>query len=199
MFQIPDYQRITDGTNIMTVGLLDTTGIGINTVNLGVYRATPPTLTDGQVYPPRITKSGKLAIEATVSDNESPTKYQLRTDFDAVGDILNTSTDVVLLAVTTTSGVLDFIAVSGGNANYEIAIEIDGTERLRITMAELASIGLGNATNVATWAETANKNFRYHPKDPVGFTTGFRILAKATGAPLPTVTHMTLYRERVSS
>ncbi len=135
--------------------------------------------------------------EIIVSDSESATKYQMKTDFDAVGDLLNEVTDVVLHSVTGT-GTLDFVAITGSNSNFEVAIEVDGAERIRITMAELASIGLSNATNVPFWAETANKNFRYSPNIPVGYTTGFRILALSTAAQDPTVTHLTLYRERIT-
>jgi hypothetical protein len=135
--------------------------------------------------------------EIIISDSESATKYQLQTDFDAVGDLLNQSTDNVLYS-TTGTGTLDFVAVTGSNANFEVTIEIDGTERIRITMAEIGSIGLSNATNVPMWAETALKNFRYSPNLPVGYTTGFRVLAKSVSAQNPTVTHLTMYRERVS-
>jgi len=135
--------------------------------------------------------------EVIISDSESATKYQMKTYFDAIGLTLNTTTDDILFSVTGT-GTLDFVAVTGSNANFEITIEVDGSERIRISMAELASIGLGNATNVPFWAETANKNFRYSPNIPVGYTTGFRIMAISTGNPLASVKHMTLYRERVT-
>jgi len=135
--------------------------------------------------------------EIIISDSESATKYQMKTDYDAVGDLLNVITDTILHSETGT-GTLDFVAITGSNANFEITIEVDGTERIRITMAELAAIGLSNATNVPFWAETANKNFRYSPNIPVGYTTSFRILAKATGTPLATVKHLTLYRERIT-
>jgi len=135
--------------------------------------------------------------EVIISDSESATKYQMKTDFDAVGDLLNVTTDTVLHSVTGT-GTLDFVAVTGSNANFEITIEVDGVERIRITMAELSAIGLSNATNVPFWAETANKNFRYSPNIPVGYTASFRILAKSTGSPIATVKHLTLYRERIT-
>lgn len=146
------------------------------------------TITDGAIE--------RLAVDAnaTIVDNESPTRYQLKSDFDATGVTLNTSTDDVLFSYVG-DGVIDFIAVAGSTASYEVTIEIDSVERIRITMAELASIGLSNATNVDMWAETANKNFRYSPEQ-VGFTTGFRVLAKATGTPLALVKHLVLYRER---
>lgn len=136
--------------------------------------------------------------EVVISDSESATKYQLNSDYDATGDALNTSTDTVLHTVTGQSGTLDFVAVTGNNSNFEVVIEVDSIERIRISMASLASIGLSNATNVPIWAEVANKNFRYSPLLPIGYTTGFRILAKATGTPTPTVKHLTMYRERVS-
>ena len=136
--------------------------------------------------------------EVIVSDSESATKYQLQTDFDAVGDLLNQATDTVLYAVTGETGTLDFVAITGSNANFEVTLEIDGIERIRITMAEVGSIGLSNATNVPLWAETALKNFRYSPNLPVGYTTGFRILAKSVSAQNPTVTHLTMYRQRIT-
>jgi len=136
-----------------------------------------------------------MAGDVTITDSESATKYQLRSDYDVTGDILNTSTDVVLLAISGFSGVLDFVACVGNNSSYIIAIEIDGTERIRISMPDLGTLGLGNATNVDIWAETANKNFRFRPTN-VGFTTGFRILARATTG-TPTVKHLCLYRERI--
>jgi len=136
--------------------------------------------------------------QVIVSDSESATKYQLRTDFDAVGDLLNQATDNVLYAVTGETGTLDFVAITGSNSNFEVTIEIDGTERFRITMAEVGAIGLSNATNVPLWAETALKNFRYSPNLPVGYTQGFRILAKSVSAQNPTVTHLTMYRQRIS-
>jgi len=136
--------------------------------------------------------------QVIISDSESATKYQLQTDFDAVGDLLNQSTDTVLYSVTGETGTLDFVAITGSNANFEVTIEIDGTERFRITMAEVGAIGLSNATNVPLWAETALKNFRYSPNLPVGYTTGFRILAKSVSAQNPTVTHLTMYRQRIS-
>jgi hypothetical protein len=111
----------------------------------------------------------------------------------------NTSTDTLLYSTSSQTGTLDFVAITGSNANFEVVIEVDNVERIRITMAELAAIGLSNATNVPFWAEVANKNFRYSPDIPVGYSDGFRILAKATSTPLATVTHLILYRERITT
>lgn len=158
------------------------------------------TLWDDSGHPVNVILSGgiyRLAVDAnaTIVNNESPTRYQLKTDYDTTGDALNTSTDTELFSYTG-DGVLDFISVAGSNPSYEIAIEIDGTERIRISMADLGStLGLSNATNVDMWVETANKNFRYRPSE-VGFTTGFKVYAKATSTPSPTVYHLIFYRER---
>ncbi|GAF98347.1 unnamed protein product, partial [marine sediment metagenome] len=70
---------------------------------------------------------------------------------------LNTSTDVTLQSETSI-GKIDFLCVAGSNANFEVALEVDGIEVLRIPMDDLGTLGLSNATNVPIWAETANKN-----------------------------------------
>jgi hypothetical protein len=106
--------------------------------------------------------------------------------YSVAGTLLNTSTDTVLYTESDV-GKIDFVCVAGSNSNFEVAIDVDGTEVLRIAMGDLATLGLSNATNVPIWAETANKNFRYSPKQGVDFTTSFTLSAKATGAPAPTV------------
>jgi hypothetical protein len=132
----------------------------------------------------------------TIANNESPTKYQLKTDYDATGDTITSAADAVLFSYTG-DGTLNFVAVTNAtSSNYEIAIEIDGTERLRITMNNLGSVLGLISGSTPFWTETANKAFRFRPYEGVGFTTGFRILAKATGANT-TVTHFTMFKERV--
>ena len=138
-----------------------------------------------------------LDVNASIADDDSPTKYQLESDFDAVGTVLTNGVDTTIYTHSG-SGVIDFIAVSGTNANFEVAILVDGTERIRITMAELAAIALSNATNVEMWAETANKNFRYHPNNTLGFITSFTVKAQGTTAQSPTVTHLILFREKTT-
>jgi len=130
-----------------------------------------------------------------ITSDDSPTKYQLRTDFDTVGDLVTSAADVILYTFTG-AGVIDFIATSCISSGYEIALFIDGTERFRMTMNELGSdIGLTGG-NVPIWVETANKNFRYSPVEGIGFKTSFDVKAKATGANV-TVKHLTMYREQV--
>lgn len=144
----------------------------------------------------RLDTSGTVTIE----NNESPTKYQLKSDVDyTTGSTLTSASDTTL-ATYTGDGVIDFIAVTNPNsANWEVAIEIDGTERFRATMDGLGStLGLTGTATEPIWVQTANKQFRYHPTPEIGFSTSFSIKAKATGSNT-TVYHLVLYRERVDT
>ena len=133
---------------------------------------------------------------ATITNNESPTKYQLKTDYDATGDTITSASDSVLYSYTG-DGVLTFVGVSyATTSNYEVTIEVDGTERIRIKMSDLGSALSLASGSTPVWTETANKNFRFRPFEAVGFSTGFRILAKATGANT-TVTHIVMFKERI--
>ena len=116
------------------------------------------------------------------------------TDFDISGTALNTSTDTTLITETS-EGKIDFIAIVGSNSNYEVVLEVDSVEIFRIKMSDLATLGLSNATNVAMWAETANKNFRYHPNEGVDHLTSWALKAKATGNPTPSVNWIVNHRE----
>lgn len=135
----------------------------------------------------------KLAVDATISGDESPTKYQLRWDIDATGDTA-TVTDTSLFSFTGV-GILDFVAMSANTANYEAIVKIDGVERFRSSMSDLGDLGLSNAVNVPVWAETANKNFRINPSEGFGFSTSFEILARATSGST-TIRHSVMWREK---
>lgn len=137
----------------------------------------------------------RLAVDSLITGGN----FQLQPftpvfDFDTSDTSLNTSTDTSLKNVTSTTGKIDFIAIVGSQSNYEVVLKVDGSEILRITMSILgADIGLANATNVPLWVETANKNFRYSPKQGVDFTDSFELLAKATSG-TPTVNWLVNYR-----
>jgi hypothetical protein len=169
------------------------------TQNVSIHNDTTDadvtTTTDGSKE--RLDVSVQDNIDVTVTDSESPTRYQLKSDYDATGVSLNTSTDTELYSFTG-SGVIDLIAVNSlTSANWEVALSIDGTERIRISMADLGSnLGLTNSAYDIV-AETANKQFRYHPIE-VGFTTSFTVEAKATVG-TPNVKHLVLFRERTAS
>ena len=138
-----------------------------------------------------------LDVNATVSNDESPTKYQLLSDYDATGTSITTS-DTELFSYSGV-GVISFIAITNATtSNYEVIINVDGTERLRINMSDLGSVlGLTGGTVEPIWTQTANKQFRYHPTPEIGFTTGFSIEARATTG-TTTVTHLVLYKEKTT-
>ena len=141
--------------------------------------------------------SGKrrLCVDSvtTISGDESPTKYQLRSHKDSQSITTGAFQEIFS---ATTIGLLDFVATSTNSANYEIAIEIDGTIQLQTTMGELGVIGLSNAVNVNIWAENANKNYRYRPLEGSGFSISCRVLARATVS-TQTIDHIVLWREKV--
>lgn len=130
-----------------------------------------------------------------VTNNVSIALYTTNADKNIVGTVLNTSTDSSLFSFTG-RGVLTFIAISGSSSNYEVAVNIDGQPKLRISMTELGSdLGLANGEGIPIWTETANKNFRLHPNIGIGFTSSFEVIAKSTSA-TPTVKHLIAFREQ---
>jgi len=141
------------------------------------------------------TDGAKERLDVTLG---TTAEFQLRAwvpliDFDATGVSLNTSTWDTLLTITG-EGKLDFIACVGGSSLYRVRVTVDGTEAFDIAMSDLNAIGLANATNVPMWAETANKNFRYHPQTEVDFQTSLLVEAKSTSA-TPNLKHLITYRE----
>lgn len=140
----------------------------------------------------------RLATTGIITGTVVAALFQPKVETNVAGVLLNTSTDTLLKSFTG-RGKLVFIAVAGSNSNYEIAIEIDGVEEVRVTMANIGTdLGLSNATNVPIWVETANKNFRFHPNEAVGFTTSFKVSAKATTTPVPTIKSVISYAEEES-
>lgn len=114
--------------------------------------------------------------------------------YDSTGVSLNTSTWTTILNITDQGGKLDFIATVAGASTYEIRLTVDGNVIFTISMSDLSTLGLSNATNVEMWAETADKNFRYHPNVPVDFTTSIKIEARATSG-TPVLKKIIHYRE----
>jgi hypothetical protein len=150
------------------------------------------TINDGTYERLAVDVLGTVAIDY----DESPTKYQLKTNYNATGTSVPSSPDTTLYTYTG-QGVLDLVAVNClTSANWGVVIVIDGTERLRISMPDLGSnLGLTNS-DFAIVTETANKQFRWKP-DQIGFTTSFTIKAYATGTTV-TLNHLILFRERVT-
>lgn len=137
----------------------------------------------------------RLAVDAYVSSDDSPTKYTLGTNYNTTGSSVGV-TDFILFSYTGGSGVIDFIATSAGNSTYEIAIYTDSTQRFRMTMGELGSdLAVANATNVPLWVETANKNFRWNPPTQVGFEDSFKVVARSTTG-TNVIKHLIMYRTK---
>jgi hypothetical protein len=84
----------------------------------------------------------------------------------------------------TAKGTIDFIQILCKNASYEVAIKIDGTERIRISQSDLGTIGLlsSNSTNIPIYAASASKIFSFLPPSPDGFATSFEVIVQATSA-----------------
>jgi hypothetical protein len=153
-----------------------------------------------------ILNDSNVSVTSTTDDTKerldvslgSANEFQLRAfspvvDFDATGISLNTSTWDELLSVTG-EGKLDFIACVGASSAYRIRLTVDGTECYDLAMSDLASLGLSNATNVPLWAETANKNFRYNPNEPVAYSASLLVEAKAVTA-TPLLKYLITHRE----
>jgi hypothetical protein len=136
----------------------------------------------------------KIRLDVDTAAESNPTLYTLEFDEDSTGSTVTSASDVDLVSVTG-SGLIDFIRVASGSSGYEIALEIDSVERVRLTMAEIGNdFALSNATNVQIWVDTANKNFGFNPSEGVGYSTNFKVIAKATGSDV-TLKHLVQYRE----
>lgn len=152
----------------------------------------------GVVREAYVNEANRLLVQSVGDTYESPSRYQLETAYNAVGVQTIYQTDTTLINESG-SGILDFLAITGSNSNFLVSIWIDGTERLRIAMADLGTaLGLNLATNVDIWVEVAGKNFRYKPSN-VGYGTSFQIKVAATqSSQRPTVTYLGLWRNVVT-
>lgn len=98
-----------------------------------------------------------------------------------------------LLSVSGVRGKLSHIAIAGSTSTYRVRLTVDTVEVFSIAMSDLSAIGLSNAVNVVMWAETADKNFRYTPREAVDFTDSFLVEAQLVSGS-PTVTRLITYR-----
>jgi len=148
--------------------------------------------TDGAKERLDVNVDGSVAIDY----DESPTKYQLKTNYNATGVSVASSPDTTLYTYTG-DGVIDLVAVNcTTSSGWGVDIIIDGTSRLRVNMTDLGSnLGLTNSA-FAVVAETANKQFRWRPAQ-IGFTTSFTVKAYATGSTV-TLSHLVMFRERIT-
>jgi len=138
----------------------------------------------------------EIQDDATISitNDESLTKFQLKTNYNATGTSVASSPDTTLYTFSG-AGVIDLVAINSSvSSAWGVDIFVDGTSRFRITMAALGStLGL-TSVGFDVVAETANKEFRWHPQQ-IGFTTSFTIKAFATNSTV-TLNHLIMFREK---
>jgi len=143
----------------------------------------------------RLDVNAKIDGGVAIVSDESPTKYQLKTNYNTSGTVV--TTDDTLLFQFTGQGVIDLVAVNClTSSGWGVVLMVDYVERLRITMADLGnSLGLTNSDfDIVT--ETANKQFRWNPTQ-IGFKERFSIYAYATGANV-NLNHLIMFREKTS-
>ena len=168
------------------------------TSNVTVFGGDNPALakaitstTDGAKERMDVNVAGSVSIEG----DESPTRYQLKTNYNVTGTTVTTS-DTQLFQFTG-AGVIDLVAINSlTSSSWGVVLMVDTVERLRITMSDLGSgLGLTNSSFDIV-AETANKQFRWNPSQ-IGFKTRFTVLAFAIGANV-TLNHLVMFRERTA-
>lgn len=113
---------------------------------------------------------------------------------DTAGASLSTGSWTTLANITSTQGKLDFIGISGSTSNYRVRVTIDSTEIFDLSMSDLNTLGFSDAEDVPIATKTANKNFRYRPRQASDFGISLLVEAQATSA-TPTVYTTVTYRE----
>lgn len=140
-----------------------TTDAAVDTVNDGTYE--------------------RLAVDANVSGGIVIAQREPYFDYSVTSVNLTNGVDYSVKSVTA-KGTIDFIQILCKNASYETVIKIDGTERIRISQADLGTIGLlsSNSTNIPIYAASASKIFSFLPPSPDDFATSFEVIVQATSA-----------------
>ena len=78
------------GIKSSTVDKKDTTSIGVNTIPLGVYKETPPSLSNDQVFPLSLDSTGKLLTTITSPNRKTLTLSSTRDiDIETAGNYFN--------------------------------------------------------------------------------------------------------------
>lgn len=139
----------------------------------------------------------RLAVDAQVTSNINTTLYKTKVPYDNnyvhVYDV-----DLELFSIVG-AGKLDFISISGNNSYYEVAIEIDGVEIIRITMSNLGSyLNLtSHNANLPIWVESSNRIFRWQDMTGTDFTSSFKLKVKRVLGSHTTIKWLLKYREKI--
>jgi hypothetical protein len=134
------------------------------------------------------------SIVGEVSLSQSIPKW----DYSATTQALTNGVDFSVFSVPATqSGFIDFIQVVCKNSSYQIVLNIDGTEELRISMSDLGTIGLlsSNSTNIPIYAASASKICAIYPNEPFHFSTSFEVEVQATSGGNNIDGHMVSWRQ----
>jgi hypothetical protein len=135
----------------------------------------------------------RLDVAATVEGSFQLEAFTPVVNFSSASTALATSPTWTSILSVTDTGKLDFIAIAGSTSTYRVRLTLDSVIIFNVTMSDLSTVGLSNATNVPMWAETADKNFRYRPSEGVDFVTSFLVEAQLVSGS-PTVSWMIHHR-----
>lgn len=130
-----------DGQTAVTVDELSTSAKGLSISPLGVYTASDPSLIDGQVYPLRVSASGTLLVEASVT----ATNLDLRNLDESRDDVRVYSASGTPAIATYLSNHLDKERdnISVWSASGTQAIEVYNSQDVRVRLE-----GEGNAVRI---------------------------------------------------
>jgi len=135
----------------------------------------------------------RLAVDAKIAGDISILQFVPKFDFSSDGDSL---TGLLEIKAVTAQGRIDFISISGSSSNYDFILNIDGVQVLRISMADMSTLGLtsSNATTLPIFTNTSGKNFILHPNVGLDFKTSFSIQLEDTGNPKPNINWLVKWR-----
>jgi hypothetical protein len=80
--RLPVNIQSEDGASIVTINDMTISAVGLSVNPIGVYKVTPPTLTDGQVFPLTLTPDARLRVDAAFTG-----AMQVRSNAGALTDV----------------------------------------------------------------------------------------------------------------
>jgi hypothetical protein len=142
----------------------------------------------------------RLDVNASIEGSVTISSTIPRWNYSATSVGLTNGVDFDVLTIGPgITGFIDFIQIICKNSSYDSVIEIDGVEELRISQADLGTIGLlsSNSTGIPIYAASASKIFSLHPNQPFHFTDELHIKVQATSAGNNINGFMVTWREQV--
>jgi len=142
----------------------------------------------------------RLDVDASITGEVTISSSVPRWDWDVIKHNLTSGVDFSLFTTGTgVTGFIDFIQVLAKNSSYETALIIDGIEELRISQADLGTMGLlsSNSTGIPLYAASASKIFSVHPNQPFHFSDSFELIVQSSSAGNSIDGHMITWREQI--